>query len=121
MKELKEFTLKDLLFFEKMLTPQVVTYLYWIGILFSFILGLRIMFTNFSFGSFITAILFFIVGVISSRVFYELVIVLFKIYEKLAVIANEADDMLTIATKKPVAKPKAPAKKPAQKKPAQKK
>ena len=47
MKELKGFTLKDLLWFEKMITPQIVTYLYWLGIIGSFIFGLIVIFTDF--------------------------------------------------------------------------
>ena len=48
MKEFEDFGFKDLLFFEKMITPMVVTYLYWLGILGSFISGLIIIFTGFS-------------------------------------------------------------------------
>ena len=88
MKELKGFALKDFLWFEKMITPQLVTYLYWLGILGSLLFGLIIILTDFSFGSLVSGILFFIFGVICSRVFYELVIILFKIYDKLEIIAE---------------------------------
>ena len=91
MKEFEDFGFKDLLFFEKMITPMVVTYLYWLGILGSFISGLIIIFTDFSFGSLLSGIIFFIFGVICSRVFYELVIILFKIHEKLTVVADNVD------------------------------
>ena len=112
MRELKEFTLKDLLFFEKMITPMVVTYLYWLGILGSFISGLIIIFTDFSFGSLLSGIIFFVFGVICSRVFYELVIILFKIHEKLTVVADNINTKeKTVTPKKTTAKPKASPKK----------
>ena len=121
MKELKDFTLQDLMFFEKMITPLVVTYLYWLGILGSFISGLIIMFTNFSFGSFLSGIIFFIFGVICSRVFYELVIILFKIHEKLTVVAdNIKTKEKTVTPAKTTAKARAPRAPRAQKKEAQK-
>ena len=92
MKKFEEFTLKDILFFDKMLTPQVVTYLYWFGILMSFIFAVERLFTGFSLHSVIWAVLTFLVGVICTRVFYELLIILFKIYEKLCLIANNIEE-----------------------------
>jgi hypothetical protein len=106
MKELKDFTIKDLLCFEKMITPQIVTYLYWLGILGSFISGLIVMFTDFSFASFLRGILFFVFGVICSRVFYELVIILFKIYEKLDIIADIKTKEIITTVKKTTARAK---------------
>jgi hypothetical protein len=111
MKEFEDFGFKDLLFFEKMITPMVVTYLYWLGILGSFISGLIIIFSSFSFGSLLSGIIFFIFGVICSRVFYELVIILFKINEKLTVIAGNTKEKTTPkkTTAKKAAAPKTKA------------
>ena len=108
MKAFKDFTLKDLLFFDKMITPMVVTYLYWLGLLGSFISGLIVMFTNFSFGSFLSGIIFFIFGVICSRVFYELVIILFMIHEKLTVVTDNVKTGIKTISPKVTAKAKAP-------------
>lgn len=86
--ETQNFTFKDLLFFDKMLVPIIVKYLYWISLVLSLVFAIIM-----CFDSFLSGILFFISSVIASRVFYELVIVVFKVFEKLTIIADKMDDI----------------------------
>jgi hypothetical protein len=75
---------RDLLFFDKLIMPKVITFVYWLMLFGCIIGGLVTMF-----GSFISGLGILIGGVILSRLYCELMIVLFKMNESLAVIRNK--------------------------------
>lgn len=84
--------MKDILFFEKMLTPKIITFVYWLLLLGAVIGGVGTMFSGydgFSVGNFFMGILYIIGGGIGARIWCELLIVLFKINEALQDIRNK--------------------------------
>jgi len=85
-------TIRDLLFFDAMLTPKVVTLVYWLLLIAAVIAGLGTMFymgfQYMTFGTFIRGIAITIGGAIGARIWCELVIVLFKLNENVQRIAN---------------------------------
>lgn len=82
--------MKDIFFFDSMLTPKIITFVYWlmlVGFLFS---GLSIMFSGYG-GGFFSGLGLIVGGAIGSRIWCELLIVLFKIHENLQKIANKSE------------------------------
>ncbi|MCL7751166.1 DUF4282 domain-containing protein [Guyparkeria hydrothermalis] len=78
--------MKDLLFFDKMLTPKFITVIYWLLLVGVVIGGIGMMFggfNGFSFGTFISGLLTIVFGAIGARIWCELMIVLFKMNEAL--------------------------------------
>lgn len=82
------FTLND------MLTPKIVTVLYWIGLIFVIFTALSTLF-RYGYGAFygfgmrlLTAILILVFGGLAVRIYSELLIVIFKIHENLKKIAD---------------------------------
>jgi len=72
--------MKDIFFFDKMLTPKIILFVYWLLLVSAIASGLGIMFAgNSFFGGLGTAI----GGVIGVRIFCELLIVMFKMNEAL--------------------------------------
>jgi len=76
--------IKDFLFFDKMIMPKVITFLYWIALLGCVIGGLVTMFQ-----SFLTGLAVLIGGAIGARLYGELLVVLFKMNEALQDIRNK--------------------------------
>ncbi len=72
--------MKDIFFFDSMLTPKIIVVLYWIMLLSVVLSGLGLMFAGHAFFRGLLAILFGAVGV---RIFCELLIVMFKMNEAL--------------------------------------
>ncbi len=85
-------TIRDVLFFDAMLTPKVVTVVYWLLLVAAVIAGLGTMFymgfQYMTFGTFMRGIAITIGGAIGARIWCELVIVLFKLNENVQRIAN---------------------------------
>ena len=84
--------MKDLLFFDDMITPKIITVIYWLLLLAVVIGGLGSMFTGyggFSFGSFFKGIFMIVFGAIGVRIWSELLIVLFKINENMQKLADK--------------------------------
>lgn len=79
--------MKDILFFDKMLTPKIITFVYWLGLIAVVVASLREMFRDY--GSFINAIGMLVGGLIAVRIWSELLIVLFKINDNLQHIADK--------------------------------
>ncbi|HOI24091.1 MAG TPA: DUF4282 domain-containing protein [Caldisericia bacterium] len=87
--ELKKMgSFNDWLFLKKMITPVVIQIIYWLGILVVIILGLIAIIR--SFGAFgggaiglLSGILMIILGPIMVRVYCEILVVMFNIYEEL--------------------------------------
>ena len=70
--------IKDLLFFDKMVMPKVITLLYWLALLACLIGGLVTMFQ-----SFLSGLGVLIGGAIAVRLYFEIFMVLFKMNEAL--------------------------------------
>ncbi|WP_404317887.1 DUF4282 domain-containing protein [Malaciobacter canalis] len=84
--------MKSLLFFDSMLTPKIVTVLYWVLLFTAVVVGLGQMFSGyngFSISNFFTGVLVMIGGAIGARIWCELMIVIFKINENLQVIKEQ--------------------------------
>ena len=78
--------MKDLLFLDKMLTPKIITVVYWLLIIGSIVGGIGAMFggyQGFTAEKFFVGILYLVGGLISARISSELLIVVFKINEAL--------------------------------------
>lgn len=78
--------MKNVLFFDNMLVPKIITFVYWLLLLVAAVTGLRAMFGGyggFTFGSFFMGLVYIAVGALGARIWCELMIVLFKINEAL--------------------------------------
>lgn len=77
--------LRNILFFDAMLTPKVITVVYWLLLAACVIAGLgSLLYTGFqymSFGAFMRALGITLGGAIATRIWCELMIVLFKLNE----------------------------------------
>jgi len=80
--------MKDLLFFEKMVTPKVINIVYWFMLTSAILTGLAVMFSQHG-GGFLSGVFILISGVVGARIFCELLIVLFKINENLQKMADK--------------------------------
>jgi hypothetical protein len=78
--------MKDILFFDSMVTPKIITFVYWLLLLMAVFGGLGAMFGGFggfSIARFFLGIIYAIGGAIAARIWCELLIVLFKMNEAL--------------------------------------
>jgi len=73
--------MRNLFFFDAMLTPKIITVLYWLLLASALIGGLSQMFSQY--GSFWTGLLTLVGGAVGARISCELMIVLFKMNEAL--------------------------------------
>lgn len=79
-----ELNARKLLFFDVMLTPKIITFVYWIAIAVVVISGFSSMFFGgFGFFSFLRGLFFIALGLLGARVYCELMIVIFKINENI--------------------------------------
>ena len=76
--------MKDLFFFDTMLTPKIITFVYWLLLLGVLLGSLGTIYS----GSFVAGLGALIGGAIGTRMLCEMMIVLFKIHENLQKIAN---------------------------------
>ena len=78
---------RNFFFFDAMLTPKVITIVYWLLLLVVVIAGLGTLFYNgfqyMTFGVFMRAVGVTIGGAIAARIWCELMIVLFKLNENM--------------------------------------
>jgi hypothetical protein len=79
MDDLKKSHIRDFLFFDNMITPKLITLIYWLLVIGSILRGLSMIF----YGEIFPGLAVIVFGVIMSRIFCELVIVLFKMNEAL--------------------------------------
>ncbi|MCC5824717.1 MULTISPECIES: DUF4282 domain-containing protein [Alkalimonas] len=77
--------MNQVLFFDSMLTPKIITFVYWLLLLGVALSGLGTMFTT----SFFAGLGILIFGAIGVRIWCELLIVLFKIHENLRKLADK--------------------------------
>ena len=75
---------KDFFFLDKMLTPRVITFIYWLMLLAVVIGGVIYMFT----ASFFTGLFGLLAGLVGVRSWCELAVIFFKMNEALQVIRN---------------------------------
>ena len=76
--------MKELFVFDAMLTPKIITFVYWLCLVLVVISGLTTMFS----GSFLLGIGMIVGGSVLSRIYCELMIVLFKIHENIKKLAD---------------------------------
>ncbi|OTP86017.1 DUF4282 domain-containing protein [Gilliamella apicola] len=97
----EKFSLGDFFFLKKMITPVFMTVIYWVtlaliaigglGMFFASFAGFRYSFFGGMFGL-IGSIITLIIGVISTRIVFELICVLFNINRNLEKLALNKDD-----------------------------
>ncbi|HAS61127.1 MAG TPA: hypothetical protein DCS35_00300 [Vibrio sp.] len=71
--------MKSVLFFDSMLTPKIVTFIYWLLLLVAIVGGLATMFTGYGSNAIFLGLLQIVGGVLGARIWCELMIVIFKI------------------------------------------
>ncbi|MBD3587502.1 DUF4282 domain-containing protein [Salinimonas sp. HHU 13199] len=85
--------MKNLFFFDSMITPKIITFIYWLLLVSAVVSGLSFMFGGYSgmtFGSFIGGLLIVAGGALGARVWCELLIVLFKINSNLQKLSDSS-------------------------------
>ena len=82
--------MKEIFIFNKMLTPKIITVVYWLLLLGSVGAGLSAMFSGYQ-NDYVGGIGIIVGGVIGSRIWCELMIVLFKINENMQKLVNKPD------------------------------
>lgn len=87
---LKQPLPRRVLFFDEMLTPNLIRVLYWLGLLAVIWTGVINFFSNGFFGIF-EALVYTVGGVIALRVMAELVMLLFKINQNLETLADNSE------------------------------
>ncbi len=81
--------------FNKMITPRIIPILYFLLVLSIIYLGFQITFTfGFSLPNLGSGLFYIIFGVLGARIFCELVLIIFKIYDYLQQIAEKQDPTL---------------------------
>ena len=84
--------MRDVFFFDAMLTPKIITFVYWLLLLFAVISGLGSIFGGYggvTFVKFLTGIGIIVGGAVCARIWCELLIVLFKIHENIKKVADK--------------------------------
>ncbi|XOC02046.1 DUF4282 domain-containing protein [Pseudomonadota bacterium DY0742] len=81
--------MKQTLFFDAMVTPKIITLLYWLGLVGVVVGSIALMAGMFG-GGLWSGLAVLVFGVIGTRVWCELLIVLFKIHENLQKVASKA-------------------------------
>lgn len=84
--------MRDALFFDSMLTPKIITLVYWLLLIAVLFGGLGTMFGGmggFGLGSLISGVVVIVAGAIGVRIWCELLIVLFKIHENIRKLAEK--------------------------------
>lgn len=78
--------MRDVFFFDNMLTPKIITIVYWLLLLAAVIGGIGTMFAGYggvTASRFLLGLLYIVGGAIGARIWCELLIVLFKMNEAL--------------------------------------
>ena len=83
--------LKQVFMFDTMLTPKIITFVYWLLLVIALVSGLGAMsgYYGVTLGSFFKGLTIMLVGGVLARIWCELLIVLFKIHENLKKIADK--------------------------------
>ncbi|AQU82853.1 MAG: DUF4282 domain-containing protein [Halomonas sp.] len=84
--------MKEVFFFNSMLTPKIITFVYWLLLFFAVVSGLSAMFAGYggiTFSKFLVGLGIIIGGGVGARIWCELLMVLFKIHENIKKIADK--------------------------------
>ncbi|MFO8025695.1 DUF4282 domain-containing protein [Thiohalophilus sp.] len=85
--------MKEIFLFNSMLTPKIITVVYWVLLFFTLVSGLGMMFTSqyggVTLGNFLMGLGVIIGGAIGARIWCELLIVLFKINDNIKTLASK--------------------------------
>jgi hypothetical protein len=84
---------RQIFFFDSMLTPKIITFVYWLALFGVVVSGLVSMFAGYgglTFGKFLMGLVIIVGGAIGARIWCELLIVLFKIHENIRRLAEKA-------------------------------
>jgi len=85
--------MKSILFFDNMLTPKIINFVYWLLLLSVIVGGLGSMFGGyggFTVGKLFMGLLYVVGGAIAVRIWCELLIVLFKMNEALQALRQKS-------------------------------
>ncbi len=86
----RETAMKYIFFFDSMLTPKIITFVYWLMLLAVVIAGLGTIFGGgLTFGKFLMGVGILVGGGVAARIWCELLIVLFKIHENIRQVAQK--------------------------------
>lgn len=77
---------RDLFFFDTLVTPKIITVLYWLFLLLAVVSSILLMVGNFFFG-----LVALIGGIVGARLWSELILVAFKINDNLQRIADQGE------------------------------
>ena len=82
--------MKSVLTFESMITPKIITFLYWLLLLGAMVGGIAAMLGSgrITFATFATGLLVMAGGALAARIWCELLIVLFKINEHMQTVSK---------------------------------
>lgn len=80
--------MKEILFFDSMLTPKIITFVYWLLLVVAGVGGIGSMFGGYG-GFSVMGVLYAIGGAIAARIWCELLIVLFKMNDALQELRNK--------------------------------
>jgi len=82
--------MRNILFFDSMLTPKVITFVFWLMLLLVVVGGLGFMFAGgLSFIRFLLGLLAMAAGAVGARISCEILIVMFKIHENIKKMADK--------------------------------
>jgi len=82
---------RQIFFFDSMLTPKIINFVYWLALLGVAVSGLASMFAGgLTFATFLMGLFIIVGGAIAARIWCELLIVLFKIHENIHKLAEKA-------------------------------
>ena len=84
---MNDFKPRDFFFIDKMIAPKIITVLYWFSVAACVVSGFMMLFN----GNAAQGLVIIIIGPVAARLYSELLIVIFKIYEKLSKIADKAE------------------------------
>ena len=76
--------LGEFLAFRRFFTPIAIQVIFWIGVIGVIVTSLTVMFRGF--GAFLGGLVFLVVGIVMVRIYCELLILLFRIYDELKAI-----------------------------------
>ncbi len=83
------FSYKELLYFDEMMTPKIITLIYWLLLALVVISGLGLMISGATFSSFLGGLVTIVLGAAFARIWCEILIVIFKIHENIRKVADK--------------------------------
>lgn len=84
--------MREIFHFDSMLTPKIITFVYWLLLLSAVASGIGAMFGSyegFTFANFLIGLGVMIGGAVGARIWCELLIVLFKIHENIKKLSDK--------------------------------